>query len=65
MARVRSTQKLPIVVGLVPGEAANQRDRDRDAGGRRHEVLHGQRGHLHEVAHRRLAAVRTASSCSS
>ena len=41
----------------MTGEAADQRNRDGDAGGRRHEVLDGERGHLHEIAHRRLAAV--------
>ena len=38
-------------------EATNQRDEDGHARRRRHEVLHGQREHLRQVAHRRLAAV--------
>ena len=38
--RVRSTQKLPIVVGVLAREAADQRDQHRHAGRRRHEVLH-------------------------
>ncbi len=44
-------------IRFVPRESANERDGDRDARGRRHEVLHGERGHLDEVAHRRFAAV--------
>ncbi len=38
-------------------EAANERDEHRHPGRRRDEVLHGEREHLREVAHRRLAAV--------
>ena len=37
-------------VDLLPGEAAHQRDGDGQSGRRRSEVLHRQRGHLHEVA---------------
>ena len=40
----------------TPGEAADQRDGQRDAGRRRDEVVHRQAGHLREIAHRRLAA---------
>ena len=43
---------------LVAREAAHQRDGDRHAGRRRCEVLHRERRHLHEVAHRRLADIR-------
>ena len=57
MQRVRSTQKLPIVFAEAPGEAADQRDRERDAGRRREEVLNGEAEHLHEIAHRALAAI--------
>ncbi len=39
-------------------ERSNERNDDRHRGGRRHEVLHGERRHLDEVAHRRFAAVR-------
>ena len=39
------------------GKAADQRDRDGDADRGRHEVLHGEAGHLHEVGHRAFAAV--------
>ena len=57
MQRVRSTQKLPMPCADLRGEAADQRDRDRDAGGGRDEVLHGQARHLREIAHRRFADV--------
>ncbi len=46
------------VGGLPSREATDERDRDRDADRRRGEVLHGQPGHLDQVAHRRLARVR-------
>ena len=39
-------------LGLAPREAANERERQRDAGRRRDEIVHRQPGHLHEVAHR-------------
>ncbi len=55
--RTRSAQKLPIVSASDAGEPADQRDGDRDADGRRHEVLHGEPRHLHQVTHRRLARV--------
>ena len=66
--RVTSTQKLPIVDGRdrctaarvlaqTRREAANQREHDDDAGGGRQEVLHRQRQHLRQVAHRRFAAI--------
>ena len=41
----------------VPREAADQRDREHDAGRRRQEVLMRQAEHLHEVGHRAFAAV--------
>ena len=56
--RVRSTQKLPSWSVLRAGEAADQRDRHRDADRGRDEVLHGQAGHLAQMGHRRLARVR-------
>ncbi len=43
---------------LLLGDAADERDRDRDADRRRHEVVVREPGHLREIAHRRLAAVR-------
>jgi hypothetical protein len=39
-------------------KTANQRKRNRNAGGRREKILHGERRHLREVAHRGLARVR-------
>ena len=44
-------------LGPAAGQAANQRRHHRHAGGRRHEVLHGETGHLGEMTHRRLTAV--------
>ena len=44
-------------LGRAPGEAADQRDRQRDAGRGRDEVVHGEPRHLDEVAHRRLGHV--------
>jgi hypothetical protein len=41
----------------MPGKAADQRDRERDAGRRRQIVLVRQAEHLHEVRHRAFAAV--------
>ena len=38
-------------------EAANESDRECDARGGRHEVLHRQAGHLHQIGHGALAAV--------
>ena len=55
--RVRSTQKLPMVSAALAREAADQGDGDRHADRGRDEVLHGEPGHLDEVAHRRLAGV--------
>ena len=43
--------------GRLAGDAANERDHHRHARRRADEVLHGEREHLREVAHRRLAAV--------
>ena len=43
---------------LLLRDAADEGDRDRDADRRRHEVVVREAGHLREVAHRRLAAVR-------
>ena len=54
---MRSTQKLPIDFDRSAREAAYQRDRKGDAGGRGNEVLDGQAGHLHEIGHRAFAAV--------
>ena len=39
------------------GEAAHQRERHREASGRRKEIVHGEAEHLGQMAHRRLAAV--------
>ena len=62
MPRIRSTQKLPsVLLPSGPGparEAARERERDADAGGRRREVVPRQPRHLRQVAHRRLARVR-------
>ena len=44
-------------VGRCTRKAANERNREHDAGGCRHEVLHRQTEHLHEVGHRAFAAV--------
>ena len=52
MARVTSTQKLPIVLICVPRKAPDDGDRDGDAGGCRDEVLNRQRRHLRKVAER-------------
>ena len=52
-----SCQKLPMLVPLARHDPADQRDRDRDPDAGRQEVLHGEPGHLAEVAHRRLAGV--------
>ena len=41
----------------MPREAADQRDREHDAGRRRQIVLMRQTEHLHEVGHRAFAAV--------
>ena len=41
----------------MPGDAPNEGHQHRHASGRRHEVLHGERRHLGEVAQRRFAAV--------
>ncbi|KAI1692305.1 hypothetical protein Ddc_23681 [Ditylenchus destructor] len=45
------------MAGQTRGEAADQREQHGDAGGGRDEVLHRQRQHLRQVAHRRFAAV--------
>ncbi len=52
-----STQKLPSLSVLRPGEAADQRDRDDHADSRGHELLHGKAGHLGQIAHGGLAGV--------
>ncbi len=57
MIRVRSTQKFPMVAVVLRDDAADERHQDRHARGGADEVLHGQRHHLGEVAHGRLAAV--------
>ena len=44
-------------IGVRAGEPPDECDGDRDAHRRGHEVLHREPGHLHEMAHRRLAAV--------
>ena len=46
VVRTRSTQKLPSVCVRRRDEPADQRDRDRGAGRRRHEVVHREPGHL-------------------
>ena len=43
--------------GAAADEAADERDGDREPDRGRDEVLHGEPGHLGEVAHRQLAAV--------
>src|ERR1039458_8101051 len=43
--------------GAVPRESADHGNAHRDARCRGEEVLHGQAGHLHQIAHRRLAGV--------
>ena len=55
--RVKSTQKLPIVVDFAPREAADQRDEHGHARGSGQEVLHGEPEHLREIAHRGFADV--------
>jgi hypothetical protein len=45
-------------LGSRPGEPADKGDGDGHTDGGGGEVLHGQSGHLHEVAHRRLTGVR-------
>ena len=57
MQRVISTQKLPTVLRRRARKAADQRDREHDAGRRRQEVLVRQAEHLREVGHRAFAAV--------
>ena len=57
MQRVISTQKLPIVLHRCAREAADQRDRQHDAGRGRQEVLVRQAEHLHEIGQRAFAAV--------
>ena len=61
--RGESTQKLPIVLADRPGEPADQRDGDGDAGGGRDEVLHGQPGHLGRSSSSSSRRRRPASSC--
>ena len=56
--RTRSTQKLPSSPVSRAGESAHERDRDRHADRGRDEVLHGQAGHLNQVALGRLTGVR-------
>ena len=41
----------------VAGEGAGHRDGEGDAGRGREEIMHGQAGHLREMAHGRLAAI--------
>ena len=55
--RVRSTQKLPSVFDLAPRDAADERDCQRQAHGRRPEVMRRQPEHLREIAHRGLGHV--------
>ena len=57
MARVRSTQKLPMRARRGAREAADQRHGERNACRGRDEILDRQPRHLDEVAHRALAAV--------
>ena len=57
MQRVTSTQKLPMVLHGRAREAADERDRQHDAGGGGEEVLVRQAQHLHEVGQRAFAAV--------
>ena len=58
MARVTSTQKLPMVFFSCRAKPRIRATRNRNAGGRRSKVLHRQGGHLDEIAHGRFARVR-------
>ena len=46
------------LIGLLPRDAANNRNRNGNADRRRSEVVIGEAGHLREIAHGRFAAVR-------
>ena len=52
-----STQKFPIVGGIPTGKSSDQHDGHGDADGGRDELLYGERAHLREIRHSRLAAV--------
>ena len=45
------------VTGVLAGKSAHHRDRDGHAHRGRHEVLHGEAGHLHQMAHGGLTGV--------
>src|SRR5882757_4275789 len=45
------------LVGLVSGKAAYQGNSDRDTDRGRHKVLHGQAGHLHQIARSGLTGI--------
>ncbi len=55
--RTRSTQKLPRSVRVATGQTAHEGHRHGHADGGGDEVLHGQAGHLHEVALGRLTRI--------
>ena len=57
MQRVISTQKLPTVLHRRAREAANEHERQYNAGRRRQEVLVREAEHLREVGQRAFAAV--------
>jgi hypothetical protein len=44
-------------IRFLAREASNQGQQHGDAGSGRHEILHGERRHLRQVAHRALATV--------
>ena len=55
--RVQSNQKFPMPAAFSPRDAADDRDRHRDPGRGRQEVVQREPGHLREVGHRALARV--------
>ena len=57
MARVTSTQKLPMVFFSWRAKPRISAIAIAMPGRRRSEVLHRERGHLHEIAHGRFAGV--------
>ena len=57
MARVTSTQKLPMRPHFVTRESADHGNRNRHPGRGRDEILNRQCRHLHEVAQRGFSAV--------
>ncbi len=55
--RMRSDPKLPSSDVVAAGQCAHERHRHRHTHRRRDEVLHGQTGHLHQVALGRLPRI--------